>query len=115
MIAAFLDENKTYQDMQKSKFLYKLERVFQVFKDSGDSNLIPYKGRCNTCYKDKIGFTFVGDYSFNYISIIVDAQKGTINDMFECSDFINKDQSLILNKKLYIDDFMWDTFPKLKE
>ena len=115
MIEAFLDETKTYQDMQKDKFLSKLERVFQIFNESGDSALIPYQGKCNNCYKDKIGYTFVGDYSFNYISIIVDAEKGTINDMFECSDFINKDQSLILNKKLYIDEFVFDFFPKLKE
>ena len=115
MIEAFLDAKKTYQDMQKDKFLSKLERVFQIFKESGDSVLIPYQGRCNNCYKDKIGYTFVGDYSFNYISIIVDTEKGTINDMFECSDFINKDQSLILNKKLYIDEFVFDFLSKLKE
>jgi hypothetical protein len=75
MIEAFLDVKKTYQDMQKDKFLYKLERVFQIFKESGDSALIPYQGRCNNCFKDKIGFTFVGNYSFNYISIIVDTLK----------------------------------------
>lgn len=115
MITAFLDSDKTYQDMQKDRFLSKLERVFQIFKESGDSALIPYQGRCNNCYKDKIGFTFVGNYSYNYINIIIDTEKGTINDMFECSDFINNDQSLILNKKLYIDDFIWDIFPKLKE
>jgi hypothetical protein len=115
MIEAFLDAKKTYQDMQKDKFLSKLERVFQIFKESGDSALIPYQGRCNNCFKDKIGFTFVGNYSFNYISIIVDSEKGTINDMFECSDFINKDQSLILNKKLYIDEFVFDFLSKLKE
>ena len=115
MIEAFLDAKKTYQDMQKDKFLSKLERVFQLFKDSGDSFLIPYQGRCNSCYKDKIGFTFVGNYSFNYISIIVDSEKGTINDMFECSDFINKDQSLIINKKLYIDEFVFDFLANLKE
>ena len=115
MIEAFLDATKTYQDMQKDKFLSKLERVFQIFNESGDTFLITYQGKCNNCYKDKIGYTFVGDYSFNYISIIVDAEKGTINDMFECSDFINKDQSLILNKKLYIDEFVFDFFPKLKE
>ena len=115
MIEAFLDATKTYQDMQKDKFLSKLERVFQIFKESGDSALIPYQGKCNNCYKDKIGYTFVGDYSFNYISIIVDSEKGTINDMFECSDFINKDQSLILNKKLYIDEFVFDFLTKLKE
>ena len=115
MIEAFLDAKKTYQDMQKDKFLSKLERVFQIFKDSGDSVLIPYKGRCNSCYKDKLGFTFVGNYSFNYISIIVDSEKGTINDMFECSYFINKDQSLLLNKKLYINEFVFDFLSKLKE
>ena len=114
MIEAFLDAKKPYQDMQKDRFLSKLERVFQIFKDSGDSALISYEGRCNSCYKDKQGFTFVGNYSFNYISIIVDAEKGTINDMFECSDFINKDQSLILNKNLYIDEFVFDFLSKLK-
>ncbi len=115
MIAAFLDSDKTYQDMHKDKFLNKLERVFQLFKESGDESLIPYQGKCNTCYKDKEGFTFVGNHSFNYISIIVDSQNGTINDMFECSNFINEDQNLTLNKKLYIDDFIWDFSRKLKE
>jgi hypothetical protein len=104
MIEAFLDSNKTYQDMEKAKFLSKLERVFNIFKESGDTNLIAYQGRCNGCYKDKMGYTFIGNYSFNYISIIVDSEKGTINDMFECSDFLNKDQSLILNRKFYIDN-----------
>jgi hypothetical protein len=104
MIEAFLDSNKTYQDMEKAKFLSKLERVFNIFKESGDTNLIAYQGRCNGCYKDKMGYTFIGNYSFNYISIIVDSENGTINDMFECSDFLNKDQSLILNRKFYIDN-----------
>ena len=114
MIEAFLDATKTYQDMQKDKFLSKLERVFQIFNESGDTSLIPYQGKCNNCYKDKIGFTFVGNYSFNYISIIVDSEKGTINDMFECSDFANNDQSLLLNKKLYIDNLFEKIFTDFK-
>ncbi len=61
MIDAFLDARKTYQDMQKEFFLLKLERVFQIFKKSGDIYLIAYQGRCNNCYKDKLGFTFVGN------------------------------------------------------
>lgn len=108
MIDAFLDKNKTYQDMNKQTFLSKLDRVFQIFIESGDTYLRPYSGSCNTCYKDKQGFTFVGNYSFNYISIVVDSDKGTINDMFECSNFVNADQSLVLNKKLYIDNFVFD-------
>ncbi len=115
MIDAFLDARKTYQDMQKEFFLLKLERVFQIFKKSGDIYLIAYQGRCNNCYKDKLGFTFVGNYSFNYISIIVDSDKGTINDIFECSSFSNADQSLILNKKLQIDDFVFDFLSEFKQ
>ncbi len=108
MINAFLDAKNTYQDMEKEKFLSKLERVFQSFRNFGDTFLLPYQGRCNNCYKDKVGYTFVGNFSFNYISIIVDSEKGTIKDMFECSSFMNDDQSLKLHKKLYIDDFFID-------
>ena len=108
MIDAFLDAKNTYQDMEKEKFLSKLECVFQSFRNFGDTFLLPYQGRCNNCYKDKVGYTFVGNFSFNYISIIVDSEKGTINDMFECSSFMNDDQSLKLNKKLYIDGFLFD-------
>ena len=99
MIEAFLDAKKTYQDMQKDKFLSKLERVFQIFNESGDSSLIPYQGRCNSCYKDKIGYTFVGNYSFNYISIIVDSEKGTINDMFAIASLINNLLSIYLRRR----------------
>ncbi len=108
MIDAFLDVKNTYQDMEKEKFLSKLERVFQSFRNFGDTFLLPHQGRCNNCYKDKVGYTFVGNFSSNYISIIVDSENGTIKDMFECSSFMNYNQSLKLNKKLYIDDFLFD-------
>ncbi|MCF8423861.1 MAG: hypothetical protein K9H41_05920 [Bacteroidia bacterium] len=108
MIDAFLDAKNTYQDMEKEKFLSKLERVFQSFRNFSDTFLLPHQGRCNNCYNDKVGYTFVGNFSFNYISIIVDSEKGTINDMFECSSFMNDNQSLKLNKKVYIDDFFID-------
>jgi hypothetical protein len=115
MIDAFLDAKNSYQDMEKEKFLSKLERVFQSFRNFGDTFLLPHQGRCNNCYKDKVGYTFVGNFSFNYISIIVDSKKGTINDMFECSSFMNDNQSLKLNKKLYIDDFVFDFLSKKRK
>jgi hypothetical protein len=108
MVDAFLEGNITYQDMDKQIFLSKLDRVFEAFKESGDAFLMSFSGSCNSCDKNKQGFTFVGNYSFNYISIIFDSENGTINDMYECSSFINEDQSLILNKKLYIDNFVFD-------
>lgn len=47
MIEVFLDSKKTYQDMEKSKFLSRLVRVFQLFKEAGDSHLIAYQGKRN--------------------------------------------------------------------
>jgi hypothetical protein len=115
MIEAFLDVNKTYQDMQKDTFLSKLNNVFEFFKLSGDTYLASYQGKCNNCFKNKIGYTFIGNYSFNYISIIVDSENGNINDMFECSDFKNNDQYQFLNKKLYIDNMFFDFTLNLKK
>ena len=114
MIAAFLESSKTYQDMEKEKFMSKLEKLFEKFIESGDTVLISYPGRCNNCYKDKVGYTFVGNHSFNYISIIVDAENGTINDMLECSAFINSDENLNLNKKLYIQNSFLELIQNFK-
>jgi hypothetical protein len=108
MIDAFLEENKTYQDMDKQIFLSKLVRVFEAFKESGDAVLKSFSGNCNTCNKNKQGFTFVGNYSYNYISIIFDSVNGTIEDMYECSNFVTQDEALTLNKKFYIDKFVFD-------
>lgn len=108
MIDSFLSELNTYQEMNKDLFLSKLQKVFQIFISAGDTYLIPYPGKCNSCYKNKQGFTFIGNYSFNYISLIIDAKNGVIKDMFECSNFLNNDQSLILNNKVYLDDLLFN-------
>ena len=103
MIDAFLDPEKTFQDMEKEKFISSLNLLFQAFKEEGDTFLNSYAGRCNTCYKDKTGFTFVGNKSHNYVSIVFDSKAGIIDDMFECSDFLNDNKGLFLGKKIYID------------
>lgn len=105
MIEVFLDSKKSYQDIENSKFLSRLVRIFQSFKDVGDTHLIAYDGKCNNCNKKNLGFTFVGDYSFNYIKIIIDSKNGTLKDMYECGVFVNNDQVLILNRKFFINDF----------
>ena len=46
MIDAFLDDCKTYQDMQKRIFIAKLNRVFQTYKETGDTYLVSYRGSC---------------------------------------------------------------------
>jgi hypothetical protein len=115
MLEAILDSKNTYQNMEKDKFLLKLERVFQVFKESGDTYLSDYKGKCNKCYKEKGGFTFVGNISKNYVSLIIDTLNGTVIDMFECTNFKNNDESIVLKSRIYIDDFSPESLFKLIE
>ena len=104
MIEAFLDNDKTYQDWKKSKFITKLTVVFEQFKNFGDSRLSSYPGSCGICDKSKSGFTFVGNISGNYMSIIFDVADGKINDLYECTVFKSNRSDLKLNERIYIDE-----------
>ena len=109
MVDAFLDNDKTYQDFNKKLFISKLQQAFTMFADLGDTNLLAIEGRCNTCDKTKNGYTFIGNNSNNYMSIIFDTTDNKINDLYECSDFKNKQTNLNLKERIYIDNDL--TFP----
>ncbi len=104
MVDAFLDNDKTYQDFEKYLFISKLQKAFETFTDLGDTHLIAVEGRCNSCDKTKTGFTFIGNNSKNYMSIVFDTADNKINDLYECSDFKNKQTNLILKERIYIDN-----------
>lgn len=110
MVEAFLDSDKTYQDWKKSKFINKLADAFNQFKSYGDSNLASYPGSCGICDKSKSGFTFVGNISGNYMSIIFDVAEGKINDLYECSVFKRNKSDLKLKERIYIDEVKLDPF-----
>jgi hypothetical protein len=90
--------------MQKKDFINSLSILFDEFRSYGDTHLIHFRGSCNACYKGKAGFTFIGNYSKNYINIIIGVNKEAnvieINDIFECSSFINKQGVLNIKKQL---------------
>jgi len=102
MIDAFLDNDKTYQDLKKDKFINQLQLTFAQFKDLGDTHLFSVEGSCNSCDKTKTGFTFIGNISKNYMSIVFDTADNKINELHECSDFKNKQTNLNLKKRIYI-------------
>jgi len=104
MVDAFLDNDKTYQDFEKYLFISKLQQVFSTFADFGDTHLLTVEGSCNSCDKTKTGFTFIGNNSNNYMSIIFDTTDNKINDLYECSDFKNKQTNLNLKERIYIDN-----------
>lgn len=104
MVDAFLENDKTYQDFEKYLFISKLQKTFETFADLGDTHLISVEGSCNSCDKTKTGFTFIGNNSKNYMSIIFDTADNKINDLYECSDFKNKQTNLNLKARVYIDN-----------
>ncbi len=105
MIDAFLSDDYTYQDVLKQKFIHALTKVFDLFMDSGDTKLISFEGTCNSCVKGKFGYTFVGNNSFNYISIIFEIKNEKIIDLYECTDFKIRIGNLELNQKFSINLF----------
>lgn len=103
MIDAILDDDTTYQEYDKITFLLKLQAVFERFQSFGDSFLIPVEGRCNFCDKTKTGFSFYGNVSKNYISIIFDTEQGNINDLYDCTSFQNLTNVVSLNEQIFFD------------
>ena len=104
MVDAFLDSERTYQDFEKYLFISKLQQAFETFADFGDTNLFAVDGSCNSCDKTKTGFSFIGNISKNYISIVFDTADIKINDLYECTDFENNQTNLNLKERIYIDN-----------
>lgn len=106
MIILILEDNRTYQNFEKSLFIKKLDVAMDEFIVAGDTYLNRYKGFCNSksCnYKCK-GYSFVGNNSNNYFDLIFDIQDGVINDIYECINFkcviqgINKSGHIEIDK-----------------
>ena len=105
MIDAFLSHELTYQDVDKKTFIFELSTVFDRFINSGDSYLIAFEGACNSCIKGKFGYTFVGNVSSNYLSIIFDIKDDKIVDLYDCTKFKIRIGDLELNQKFSINFF----------
>ena len=102
MIDDLLSDDYTYQNAKKKTFIYELSLVFDEFAMAGDTFLIAFKGGCNSCRKGKFGYTFVGNVSNNYISMIFDIIEDKIVDLYDCTFFKNNIGELVLNTKLFI-------------
>lgn len=102
MINAFLDNHKTYQNLEKHMFISKLQKAFEKFYELGDSFLTAVEGNCTVCDKTRTGFTFIGDLSRNYMSIIFIVKEDRVADLFECSSFKNKQSGLKLNERIML-------------
>lgn len=89
MLDAILEEEHTYQDMNKSVFIQKLGIALDKFMETGDTYLRRFEGHCNSefCNYKCRGFSFIGNSSGNYMDLVVDIKDGVVHDMYECSEF----------------------------
>jgi len=104
MIDAILDNDKTYQDFEKHIYISKLQIAFQEFTSLGDTHLFSVKGSCNSCNKIRTGYTFIGNNSKNFMSIIFDTSNCKVNDLDECRNFSPVYNEWELKDRIYIDD-----------
>jgi hypothetical protein len=103
MVDTFLDDDKTYAEHEKYWFISRLQIAFESFAALGDTHLVSINGRCDRCDKTKTGYTFIGNNSKNYMSIVFDTENLKINDLYECRSFVNNQKNRRLNGRIYID------------
>ena len=93
MIDKLLDQNKGYMEYTKVDFIINLNVVFEKFLLAGDTNLIKHDGTCDNigCHNSKgQGIKFVGNFSKNYLDLIIFVEKGIVVDFAECRSLICK-------------------------
>lgn len=106
MVSDILEDNRTYQDFEKSVFVVKLGVALDEFIAAGDTFLNCYSGSCNeeTCNFKCTGFSFIGNHSQKFFDLIIDIKGGVVHDIYECSKFKNllvtspKDDRVIIDR-----------------
>jgi len=85
-----LKDECNYQETTKEIFLNRIEEIFDAYKNSGDTELIIYKGACagKKCVNcGNKGFRFVGNNSGNYMDLLFEIEGDDIKDIYYCAKF----------------------------
>ena len=107
MVADILEDNRTYQDFQKPLFVHKLGNAFDEFIKAGDTFLQCHSGFCNSklCNYKCNGFSFTGNFSGNYLDMIIVIKEGIVQDMYECSEFKMQVKGIKKNERIVLHTF----------
>jgi len=85
-----LKDEYSYNETTKTIFLDALEKVFNQFKNAGNTELMLYKGKCsgsNCPNCGTKGYRFVGKRLMNYMDLLFDIEGHDIKDITECGIF----------------------------
>ena len=107
MVSDILEDNRTYQDFVKPLFIHKLGNAFDEFRKAGDIFLQCHSGFCNSnlCNYKCSGFSFTGNFSGNYLDMIIEIKDGIVQDMYECSEFKMQQKGIKKNKRVVLHTF----------
>lgn len=86
----YLKDEYTYEDTTKEIFLNKIESIFDSYRNSGDTELLLFKGACagKTCENCGMkSYRFVGNHSKNFMDLLFEIDGDDIKDIFECVQF----------------------------
>ncbi|TRX01345.1 tetratricopeptide repeat protein [Flavobacterium gawalongense] len=106
LLEVLLDDYKTYQDAPKEIFIKKMGGIFEEFKQKEDTELIPFKGKCNSknCEnKGCTGFSFVGNVSKSYLCLVFEETENNFKDIYHCYQFKTEKKIKGLKEKCSFD------------
>lgn len=111
MVSELLDEDRTYQNFPKWEFINKLRNAFEQFTAQGDTCLLVFPGRCDSCNCDnykKSGYILYGNHTKNYIQLIVELDDNErISDLYECNSFkVSISTKFMPGKRIEIDELL---------
>jgi hypothetical protein len=109
-----LDSKVNYMDFEKEKFIKLLGKAFEKFKEKGNSMLKIVPGTCQGCKINEsglIGYTFVGNYSLNYMSLIFEQNNELVSDISECYMFKNMREIKNLSSSITINEYTSENTP----
>lgn len=101
LLEVLLNDNRTYQNATKETFLEKMNVVFEQFKQSEDTALLPYDGKCNSDSCKNMGctgFTFIGNNSNSFIDLVFDETENDFKDIYCCCNMKTRDPDVKKNK-----------------
>lgn len=83
---SLLDDDLTYQDIQKSQYMIYLNSAFLEMKQRKNTHLISYDGICQGCKPGHKSYCFIGNQDGSHIDILIEVDPYTkkVMDIYEC-------------------------------
>jgi|GEM_PF-5649472 len=75
------------------KYIQEIERVFQIFKEAGETKLLRYRGYCSAdlsqcSYGGYDGYSFYGKKAKKQLNLVFSQEGDRVDDIIPCKHFV---------------------------